>query len=219
MPYKSIKPLNLLINLNRSRRRKFVKSFALLFALAIALVNPVRAEVTIDDITIYNSQNPGQIWVTWTNSHWILGVSSSADGPILNAPSSSVSGVSQGQYWLFADPADLGTFPRPNINLSDGTSRSALFQVTGLSGSGESWTRLEGDTDLSLGWATGSIDLVGQYGGITPNGIADLYMVAQLGVAPIPEPSQYMLLLIGLALVGTMTMHSRKRGSDMSGDA
>ncbi|WP_293007431.1 PEP-CTERM sorting domain-containing protein [Nitrosomonas sp.] len=156
------------------------------------------AAVTIKDITLFNTENPGQIWVTWTTGHWILGVSDQPIGPLLNAPNGSVDGISQGNYWLFADPANLGQFPQLDVTLSNGSTLSTVFEIVGSNGTAQSWTHLSGSPLLSLGWTDGSIDLVGTYHGITPDGINDYYMQATLGI---PEPSQYAMLLLGLGIL------------------
>ena len=168
------------------------------------------AVVTISDITLFNSQNPGQIWITSSPSlHWILGVSNQPNGPLLNAPSASVAGIPQGDYWLFADPANLGLYPQLDVTLSDGSSLSALFQVVGNNGVAQPWTRLNGSTQLSLGWAAGTADLVGTYGGIRPDGINDFYMTATIGVAPVPVPAA--VWLFGSGLLGLIGIAKRAR--------
>ncbi|QOJ23121.1 MAG: PEP-CTERM sorting domain-containing protein [Gammaproteobacteria bacterium] len=167
-----------------------------------------QAAVTIKDLTLFNSENPGQIWVTWTTGHWILGVSDLAHGPLLNAPDASVEGIPQGNYWLFADPAGLGTFPELDVTLSDGSTMSAIFEVSGSNGTAQSWTRISGSPLLSLGWADGSADLVGTYAGISPDGVNDFYMYATIGA--VPEPSQYIMLLLGFIIVGSFTKRHYK---------
>ena len=181
---------------------KFIAVF-LLFTLTFS----AQAAVTIKDITLFNSENPGQIWVTWTTGHWILGVSDKPSGPLLNAPNSSIEGIPQGNYWLFADPAGLGTHPQLDVTLSDGSTMSAIFEVAGSNGTAQSWARLSGDSLLSLRWAEGTIDLVGTYGGITPDGTNDFYMFASIGL--VPEPSQYAMLLLGIGVIGTVIRHHK----------
>jgi hypothetical protein len=170
------------------------------------------SEVTIVDVTLFNSQNPSQIWITSSSAHWILGVSDRPNGPILNAPDSSVTGISQGNYWLFADPAILGSLPQLHVNLSDGTALDAIFQVQGVNGTEQSWTRLSGSPTLSIGWAQGTVDLVGRYGGVHPNGINDLYMAATLG--PVPEPAVAAMLLMGLVGVALSKRAADRTSSD-----
>ena len=176
------------------------------------------AAVTITDITLFNSQDPGIIWITSSpSSHWILGVSNQPHGPLLNAPNASVAGIPQGNYWLFADPANLGPIPELDVTLSDGSSLSALFQVVGNNGVAQSWSRLSGSTQLSLGWATGTADLVGTYGGIRPDGINDFYMTATIGVAPVPVPAAVWLVgsgLLGLIGIAKRVSSEGSMGSD-----
>lgn len=186
---------------------------------AIFATSSVQAAiVTISDITLFNSQNPGQIWDTSSPSlHWILGVSNQPNGPLLNAPSTSVAGIPQGDYWLFADPLNvpvspywnLGLYPQLDVTFSDGSSSSALFQLVGNNGVAQPWTRLNGSTQLSLGWAAGTADLVGTWGGIHPDGINDFYMTATIGVAPVPVPAAVWLL--GSGLLGLISIAKRVR--------
>ena len=79
-----------------------------------------QASTTIDDITLFNSQNPGEIWVTTPVFQWILGVSDNPQGPLLNQADTTIKGIPLGQYWLFADPASLGSRPELLVHLSDG---------------------------------------------------------------------------------------------------
>jgi len=167
----------------------------------------VHAETTIERLTLFNAQNPGIVWTTAPRTtQWILGVSDQPFGPILNASDSSISDLPLGNYWLFADPADIGTRAVLSLRLSDGSRLAALFQVVGSNGSAQAWERLAGSSQLSLGWAGGVVDLVGQTNGTGPDGINDLYMFATLGApslaaAPVPEPGQGGLLLLGVAAV------------------
>lgn len=175
------------------------------------------AEATIERLTLLNAQNPGVIWTTQPRtSQWILGVSDQAAGPLLNAADSSITGLPLGNYWLFADPADIGTYAVLGVGLSDGSRLTALFQVSGSNGTPQAWQRLAGSSQLALGWADGVIDLVGRTDGTRPNRINDLYLYATLGApalaaAPVPEPGQGALLLLGLAAgAGMVVVKSRR---------
>ncbi|SEA62342.1 PEP-CTERM sorting domain-containing protein [Nitrosospira multiformis] len=166
-----------------------------------------QASTTIDDITLFNSQNPGQIWITTGTFHWILGVSDKPEGPLLNQPDTSIKGIPLGQYWLFADPASLGSRPELLVHLSDGTTLDAIFDATGSNGTANTWSRISGSPELSLGWAQGAVDLVGTYGGLTPNGVNDFYLQAQI----VPEPETYAMFLAGLGLMGFMAKRKQTK--------
>lgn len=163
-----------------------MKSLLVLVGLCLHTVL-VQAQPAIERLALFNSQNPGVIWMTEpVTTEWILGVSDAAAGPLLNAPDSSVSGIPQGRYWLFANPADIGAYPTLTVRLADGTRLSALFRVVGTNGSGVAWERLAGSPRLELGWAEGAIDLVGTTNGTAPDGTLDFYLKATLGTGGAP---------------------------------
>lgn len=168
-----------------------------------------QASTTIDDITLFNSQNQGQIWITTGVHHWVLGVSDRPNGPLLNQADTNVKGIPLGEYWLFADPANLGSRPELLVHLSDGRTLDTIFDATGSNGTENTWTRISGSPELSLGWAQGTVDLVGRYGGLAPNGNNDFYLHAQI----VPEPETYAMMLAGLGLLGTLARR-RKNSAD-----
>lgn len=173
-----------------------------LAAIILGCLTATSQAQTINSVTLFNSQNPDQIWITWSPSaHWMLGVSEQPFGPILNRADASVSGISQGNYWLYADPAKIGVLPQLEVKLSDGNSLSAVFQLSGTNGTAQSWKRISGSSQLELGWAEGVVDLVGTYGGVQPNGINDFYLYAKLGTAPVPEPHSAVLALLGITML------------------
>ena len=186
-----------------------------LLVLACLQWASAHAETTIERITLFNAQNPGIIWMTAPRTtEWILGVSDQAFGPILNAADSSISHLPLGNYWLFADPADIGSRAVLSLRLSDGSRLTALFQVVGGNGTAQAWERLAGSSQLSLGWADGVVDLVGKTDGTSPDGINDLYLFATLGApafsaAPVPEPGPRALLLLGLAATAALSASRR----------
>jgi hypothetical protein len=171
-----------------------------LFSFSVAS----HASTTINDITLFNSQNQGQIWITTGTFHWVLGVSDKPEGPLLNQADTTIKGIPLGQYWLFADPAGLGSRPELLVHLSNGTTLDTIFDATGSNGTANTWSRISGSPELSLGWAQGTADLVGTYGGLAPNGTNDFYLQAQI----VPEPETYAMMLAGLGLLGAL---SRRR--------
>lgn len=128
------------------------------------------------------------------------------EGPLLNQADTTIKGIPLGQYWLFADPANLGSRPELLVHLSDGTTLDTIFDATGSNGIANTWSRISGSPELSLGWAQGTIDLVGTYGGWAPNGINDFYLQAQI----VPEPETNAMLLAGLVLLSVL---SRRKSS------
>lgn len=159
---------------------------ATMAALALALsLGAARAEPTVEQISLVNSQDRTQVWTTEpVTTEWILGVSDQPAGPLLNAADSSVSGLPPGTYWLFADPGTLGEYPALLVRFSNGRRLAAVFRVKGVNGTDQAWQRVAGSAELSVGWAPGVIDLVGTTNGVAPDGINDLYMVVTVGRAP-----------------------------------
>ena len=184
-----------------------MKIVGAVLSLAMASFS-AHSATTISDITLLNSQSPGNIWITTGTHHWILGVSDKPSGPLLNDSDTSISGIATGQYWLFADPANLGNLPELQVTLSDGTKLDAVFQVSGINGSGQTWARVSGDSEISLGWASGAVDLVGTYGGRAPNGNNDFYLSTIISATPVPEPHPAALFLLGCATLFLLRQRS-----------
>ena len=122
-------------------------------------------------------------------------------GPLLNAPNTSISGLPFGNYYLYAEPTDLGNNPQLNVYLSDSTIIAAIFQVVGANGSGTPWTWIVGDSAIILGWANGPANLVvGE--SVNPGGANDFYIKAGIhaGTAPLPGA----IWLLGSGLLGVL---------------
>jgi hypothetical protein len=102
----------------------------------------------------------------------------------------------------------LGANPELIVHLSDGTTLDTIFNLSGLNGTKNVWSIKSGSNLLSLGWAQGSADLVGTYGGIGGDGTPDLYLKAQVGPSAIPVPAAIWLLGSGLL---TLTGINRRK--------
>jgi len=141
----------------------------------------------------------GQIWNTYADTRWVLGVSAVPHGLLLNSSSTNVS-LSPGSYWLYAEPADLGSAVKLDVDLSDGTTLSAIFEVYGANGVQSSWSRISGSTLLTLGFADGFADAVSAGEVLAPDGINDFYLRVNIDpLQPVPEPAN--LLVFGGGLV------------------
>jgi hypothetical protein len=161
--------------------------------------------VTIEGMTLWGGtgstlgtwNSNGQIWDTFPDAIWELGVSSAPGGPLLNAANETITGLSFGNYYLYAEPTSLGSNAKLDVNLSDSTVLTAVFTLAGANGSGTAWVRSDGASSISLGWASGTANLV-QGGG------NDYYMYAGIGAGAgvVPEPETYAMLLAGLGLLG-----------------
>lgn len=186
------------------------KIISVLFAILLAGFAQTTIAATIDSIELINTNNPGPVWWTVDSSqHWILGVSDKVNGPLLNNPDSSITGASLGSYYLFANSADLGANPELIVHLSDGTTLNTIFNVSGQNGTKNVWSISSGSNLLSLGWAQGSADLVGTYGGIGGDGTPDLYLKAQIGPSAVPVPAA--IWLLGSALLTLTGINRRKK--------
>jgi hypothetical protein len=174
----------------------------LIAMLALSMALSSAQAVTIQSITLDGGNGTTlatwtptiAVWTTENVNHWVLGVSSSSGGPLLNQANGTLTGISLGGYFLYGDPYPWGTNPKLIAVFSDNTVHQAIFAVNGVNGSGTSWTWLAGD-HLALGWASTTADLVSANRSLTSNGIQDLSLYAT-----IPLPST--LLLLGSGLVG-----------------
>jgi hypothetical protein len=159
------------------------------------MVSPLPAQsVTIEGMELYGG--PGQIWNTFNDSLWVLGVSTAANGPLVNNPDTTISNLPfDGFYWLYAEPTNLGN-PTLVLHLSDNTTIQAQFQVSGPAGTENVWTKLSGSDQISLGWAAGTADKVYRLN-MVPGGNNDFYLMATIG-NPVPVPGTVWLLGFGL---------------------
>jgi hypothetical protein len=183
-----------------------MKRLIMMFLCIFLLVGSAQA-VTIEGMTLYGGNGDtfatwggnGQIWNTFNDGIWVLGVSSAPGGPLLNAADTTISGLAFGNYYLYAEPTSLGNNPQLLVDLSDSTIIAAIFEVAGAPGSGTVWTWKEGDSAITLGWALGTADLVGAGQSMSPSGIDDDYLQVGIHAAVIPLPGAVWLFGSGLA--------------------
>lgn len=141
-----------------------------------------------------------QTWGNLNDGGYVLGVSQNPGaaptfGPLLNLPDTTIS-IPCGNYYLYAEPTFLGLGQNPQLRvwLSNNTVTSAIFKIVGERGAGTSWTRTDGNKLITLGWASGTADLVGTYQSMVPSGINDFYL--QVGIFLGVQPGVLDLLLL-----------------------
>jgi hypothetical protein len=185
-----------------------MKRLIMMFFCIFLLVGSASGQpLTIEGLTLYGGNGDtfatwggnGQIWNTFNDGIWVLGVSSAAGGPLLNAADTTISGLAFGNYYLYAEPTSLGNNPKLLVDLSDSTIVAAIFEVVGAPGSGEAWTWKEGDSAITLGWALGTANLVDPGQSMIPSGNNDYYLQVGIHAGVIPLPGAVWLLGSGLA--------------------
>lgn len=192
--------------------RKHVFGFMVIAIMFASIFAPGAHADTITGITLYGGDGGaswagnGQVWTATTVGSWVLGVSSSAGGPLLNNPDKTVSVPFNQSYYLYAEPTYLGSTPQIVVTTQNLGTLSTIFSLNGVNGSGESWAYVSGSTQLQLGWASTTADLVGRGSQMTPDGIQD-FSLHLLAGAPAPLPAS--MLLFGPGLVGLAALRRR----------
>jgi hypothetical protein len=186
-----------------------MKRLIMLFLCVFLLAGSAQA-LTIERMELYGGNGATfDDWLSnrnaWSTSNlgwYVLGVSSAAGGPLLNAPDTTITGLPFGNYYLYATPGALGDHPQLQVYLSDDPNYpiAAIFELSGTPGVATTWTRTAGAGNISLGWASGTADLVNGPS-MGPGGGDDFYL--KVGISnPVPLPGAVWLLgsgLVGLA--------------------
>lgn len=196
--------------------KKHVFGFMVIAIMFAFIFAPGAQADTITGITLYGGDGGtswswnGQGWTTTGSGWWVLGVSTTPNGALVNQPYyTPVSVPFPGNYWLYAEPTYLGSTPKIDVTTVDLGTLTTIFTLTGSAGTESPWTYLTGSTLLQLGWASGSADKVGSGGQTSPSGINDFYLHLQAGT-PVPLPGA--LLLFGPGLVGLAAIRRRFKG-------
>ena len=173
-----------------------VFSCGLLIVVSL-LTAPVMAS-TITGITLQGGNTPsgawewnGQGWSTDIPNWYVLGVSSTEGGTLVNNPDKTISVSFGPEYWLYATQTFLGSTPKVTVE-TDNRTFTTIFTLSGANGSGEPWTYLQGDTELQLGWASQSADKVDRWTQTQGGGVD-----YSLHLQTVPEPATLTLLTLG----------------------
>lgn len=193
--------------------KKFKYALAVVFMVTL-FAGPASAE-TITGITLYGGEGGsawswnGQGWDTYNNYWWVLGVSSTPNGALVNHSDTTVSVPFNQDYWLYAEPTSLGSTPKVTV-VTDIDTYETIFTLSGSAGTETTWSILAGSSRLGLGWAAGTADKVLGGQNMTPGGGNDFYLHLQAGT-PVPLPGA--LWLMGAGLAGLAGITRRKRSN------
>jgi len=187
----------------------------LLMAVTI-LAGPAAAATTITGITLWGGEDygttnwywNGQGWTTHNTGWWVLGVSSTPNGSLDNKSDTTISVPFNHDYWLYAEPTDLGMRPKVKVTTDTGEELTAIFGLSGAPGNETTWTLISGDSEIQLGWASGTANKVGSGNQMTPIGNNDFYLHLQAGT-PVPVPTT--IFLLGSGILGLAGVSRRKK--------
>jgi hypothetical protein len=181
------------------------------FFVVTSLAGPAFADI-VTQITLSGGDG-GKNW-SWNGQGWTtadfwwydLGVSSTPNGTLVNNPDTTISVPFGQDYWLYADPTNLGETPKVEVITTEKGTLTTIFTLSGTAGTETSWSILEGSSLLQLGWASGSADKVGPWHQLTPNGTDDFYLHLKAGTVPLPA----LFWLMGTALAGLLASRFRR---------
>jgi hypothetical protein len=185
--------------------------------LAATLIATPALAITITGIDLYGGSggaawvSNGQIWSVSNPAMYVLGVSATPNGTLLNQ-ATSISVPFNQNYWLYADPTTLGSTALINVFTVELGTLSAIFNITGISGTESVWTLISGNSQLQLGWAAGTTNKVGAGRILTPSGANDFYLHLTAGTTSAPLPSTLLLLAAGMAILAG-SRRSRKNAT------
>lgn len=157
----------------------------------------------------------GQIWSVNNPGLYVLGVSATANGALVNQGASGTTlSVPFGRnYWLYADPTSLGTTVNLVVYTVELGTLNGIFNISGAAGTESVWSLVGGSPLLQLGWAAGTADKVGTFRTLSPNGVNDFYLHLQAGTA-VPAPSTLPLFAAGIAIMAGFGFYRRKQMAD-----
>src|SRR5665647_2907652 len=93
---------------------------------------PVAAD-TITGITFYGGDGGsnwtwnGQGWTTLNTGWYVLGISSTPNGTLVNQSDTTISVPFDSSYWLYADPTFLGTTPKIEVTTTGQGMLTTIF--------------------------------------------------------------------------------------------
>lgn len=209
-PFKPIAAI--LLNAMTAVNKFFLMQSILLAATLIA--TPAEA-ITITGMDLYGGNGGatwagnGQIWSVSNPAMYVLGVSATPNGTLVNQPN-SISVPFNQNYWLYAEPTTLGTTALINVFTIELGTIQAIFNITGISGTESVWSLVSGSSQLQLGWAAGTANKVGAGRIFTPSGANDFYLHLTAGSTSVPLPSTLLLLAVGIAILAGTRLGRKK---------
>ena len=197
------KAIAVIISIARTATHKLFLLPTILLA-ATLIATPAQA-ITITGMDLYGGSggatwvSNGQIWSVSNPAMYVLGVSATPNGTLVNQ-ATSISVPFNQNYWLYAEPTTLGSTALINVFTDVGTFQ-AIFNITGISGTESVWSLVSGNSQLQLGWAAGTANKVGAGRGLVPSGANDYYLHLTAGTTSVPLPSTLLLLAAGMAIL------------------
>ena len=198
------KPIAKIVLSVRTAANKFFLMQSVLLA-ATLIAAPAEA-ITITGMDLYGGSGGaawvgnGQIWSVSNPAMYVLGVSATPNGTLVNQ-ATSISVPFNQNYWLYAEPTTLGSTALINVFTVELGTIQAIFNITGISGTESVWSLVSGNSQLQLGWAAGTANKVGAGRGLVPSGANDYFLHLTAGTTSVPLPSTLLLLAAGMAIL------------------